>query len=56
MKTQKEREIEEKFARETGQTIAEADKAASRMLGILIGVMLGVIIGSVLLWGADLLG
>ena len=56
MKTQKEREIEERFARETGQTIAEADRAGSRMLGILIGLCLGAAVGFGLYGITKLLG
>lgn len=45
MKTELERKIEERFVRETGQTIAEADVAGARMLGILIGLCVGAAVG-----------
>ena len=56
MKSKMEREIEERFARETGQTIGEADRAGTRMLGILIGLSLGAAVGFGLYGIAKLLG
>ena len=56
MRTEAERKTEERFVRETGQTIAEADRAGSRMLGTLIGLCLGAAVGFGLYGITKLLG
>lgn len=54
--TDEEREIEDRFARETGQTILEHHMAGARMLGILIGLCLGVAAGAAGYYLLKLLG
>lgn len=56
MTTDEEREIEERFARETGQTIHEHHMAGARMLGILIGLCLGMAAGAAGYYLLKLLG